>query len=693
MGKRKKFSVDTDVSYQPQLFAGAKPKRINGFPPIRRTRTELEAEILGGGGDIGLDLEFSPRTKVPTILGLSNDRVCGAVRWDAATAQATVDAALREGRQLYAHSMVEADKDILDTALGIKTPLWMWEDSMLLHYLCNADFTQIDAKAQDESDAGSLGLMNLWTMASMYTELPFWKDCLGARCEGEICPTHDPIGYCAVDAYAGLAGGKKLMGEMKALGIPYQLYRELIELSECCLHMRERGIYIDRSYVSKLEAASDDIKDALFPTTTEGNRKIYAEFNPRSPKEIAGWFGQHGIVLDKTDKKYLFKTLEKEARSSKIGVELLLDGDLTNVPLALDALARLYKYKNAGKGLSAWFSDKYFDRNGFVHPRFIVVGTCTGRLSSSNPNFTNVVVRGFGALVRRAIVPRIPTNVILKVDASQLELRKCLHAAGYPKQLDRDAFADLVVKSEGKFEQAAKMYSMTPRDIAKSVSHAGNYGEGFKLLTGSDLQSAKTKSAIREGALLVFKDWEYCNGVVGFTGANLAKRLFGDESFASRRKALEIQEIYFSTFPIIRDWQRKVSEAAERGEIRSATGRYLRLHGDPADRFKQALAVIGQGEGADHIQALMLTFHRQNPGADLIFQVHDELVFEGPEETVKEWGRTIVEVMEGETWRLPGFRCPVNASYGKSWLEKVPKGMEAQAQALGVIPMEKLTWN
>lgn len=690
MGKRKKFSVDTDVSYQPQLFAGAKPKRINGFPPIRRTRTELEAEILGGSGDIGLDLEFSPRTKVPTILGLSNDRVCGAVRWDAATARATVDAALREGRQLYAHSMVEADKDILDTALGIKTPLAAWEDSMILHYLCNADFTQIDAKAQDESDAGALGLMNLWTMASMYTDLPFWKDCLGTKCEGEICWVHDQVGYCAVDAYAGLVGGQRLMGELKALRIPYQLYREVIELSECCHRMRETGIYVDRPFVQRLEAAADEIKLGLFPYEGEGRHRVFKEFNPKSPKEVQGWFKAHGVELDKTDKKYIFKTLEREARRAKVSVEALLDGEVENPAAALDALARLYQFKNAGKGLSAWFDDKYVDRGGFIHPRFIVVGTCTGRLSSAAPNFQNVPRVGFGAFVRAAIVPRDKGNVLLKVDFSQLELRKCLHAAGYDKALERDAFADLVVRSEGKFDKAAKMYNLTPRDIAKSVSHAGNYGEGFKLLTASDLASARTKKEIERGALLVFRDWEYCGGVVGFTGANLAKRLFGDEGWESRKKALEIQEIYFATFPIIRQWQREVGEAAERGEIRSATGRYLRLHGDPAERFKQALATIGQGEGADHVQAMMLKFHREWPGADLILQVHDELVFEGPGETVGDWGRGVIEVMEGETWRLPGFRCPVNASYGGCWLEKVPKGLEAQAEGLGVVPMRKL---
>ena len=65
-------------------------------------------------------------------------------------------------------------------------------------------------------------------------------------------------------------------------------------------------------------------------------------------------------------------------------------------------------------------------------------------------------------------------------------------------------------------------------------------------------------------------------------------------------------------------------------------------------------------------------------------------MFEGNRETVGDWGRQIVEVMEGETWRLPGFKCPVNASYGDSWLEKIPKGMEAKAAELGIVPMEKL---
>jgi len=689
LGRNKRFAhPDEHVDYQPALFKTERDT-FRKFPPLVRTGLEIDHNILRAGEDLGIDLEFSPRTKVPTILGLSTEKVCGAVKWDPVLARDTYDTCLRKGHQLYAHSMVEADKDIFDTALGIKTPLYMWEDSMILHYLCNADFTQIDAKEQDEADAGSLGLMNLWTMASMYTDLPFWKDCLESRCTGDICYKHDQIGYCAVDSYAGLVGGKKLMGELKALKIPYQLYREIIELSECCHVMREKGIYVDRKFVQMMEKGADEIKEGLFPSEKEGRRRVFKEFNPKSVKEIQGWFAAKGVELEKTDKKYLYKKLEREARKAGVGLEALLDDQIENPAEALDALARLYRYKNAGKGLSAWFDEKYTDQWGFIHPRFITVGTCTGRLSSAKPNFQNVPRVGFGSLVRRAIIPRDAGNCLLKVDFSQLELRKCLHSAGYDRQMARDAFADLVVASEGKFEKAAKLYSLTPRDIAKSVSHAGNYGEGFKLLTSGDLESKAVKSAIREGALLVFKDWEYCGGVVGFTGANLAKRLFGDENFASRRKALEIQEIYFSTFPIIRQWQQKVSETAERGEIRSSTGRYLRLHGDPSDRFKQALAFLGQGEGADHVQAMMLKFHRE-PVHDLILQVHDELVFEGPKETVKDWGRQIVEVMEGETWRLPGFRCPVNASYGDSWLEKIPKGMEAKAAELGIVPMEKL---
>lgn len=686
----KKFSISPDrAQFQPKLFNSA-PARVNAFPPILRTRAEIELNILTPvRGDVGVDLEFSPKTKVPSILGLSSEEKCGAVVWDSRLAQYAVDVALKGGVQFYAHSMVEADKDILDTALGKPTPLWLWEDSMILHYLCNADFTQIDAKAQDAADAGSLGLMNLWTMASMYTELPFWKDCLGTHCTGEICWQHDQTGYCAVDAYAGLVGGKKLLGELKALGIPYEFYREVVELSECCHKMRETGIYVDRGFVNKLEAAADEIKLGLFPFEGEGRHRQFKEFNPKSVKEIQGWFGAHGVQLDKTDKKYIYKTLEKEARKAKVGVEALLNGEVAEPAAALDALARLYQYKSAGKGLSAWFDEKYLDRAGFIHPRFITVGTCTGRLSSSKPNFQNVPRVGFGSFVRAAVVPREKGNVLLKVDFSQLELRKCLHSAGYYKELSRDAFADLVIKSGGKFEKAAKEYSLSTRDMAKITMHAFDYLEGGRVYSGAELESKTNKSAIAAGALVVYKDWEYCGGVVGFTGGNLAKRLFGDESFASRRKALEIQEICAQTFPSIRQWQRKVSEAAERGYITSATGRYLRLHGDPMERLKQALAFVGQGEGADHVQAMMLKFHR-DPVMPMILQVHDELVFEGPRETVKEWGRAIIEVMEAETWRLPGFKCPVNASYGETWLEKVPKGMEAQAAALGVMPMTKL---
>jgi DNA polymerase I-like protein with 3'-5' exonuclease and polymerase domains len=80
----------------------------------------------------------------------------------------------------------------------------------------------------------------------------------------------------------------------------------------------------------------------------------------------------------------------------------------------------LYDYKAAGKGLKAWFDDRYFHDDGLMHPRFIPTGTSMGRLSSADPNFQNIPRIGFGKRVRKAIVPRDPSLKLTKADKSQL---------------------------------------------------------------------------------------------------------------------------------------------------------------------------------------------------------------------------------------------------------------------------------
>lgn len=682
MGKRVK-QIDPDYRPEEQLALFGERRQENPFPPIYRDELGIRRILERSRDGIGLDLEYT--NKKPTILGIANDEECAAVRWDPVLAQLVVDHANTTGQTLVAFAGVGADRPVLEKALGVRLPLEKWDDSMLSHYLTHMELCKAPGKTEDDDDTGAMGMMNLWTAASFATDLPQWKEHDQNRCattNPHPCPKCDVWAYCAIDSWAGLQVQRVCFKEMENRGTPHKLYRELMELSEMCQEMEDQGVLVDMEHIGRLEEAANDRKEILFPIVEiDGGGEGYKYFNPKSPKQIQDWFAARKINLKSTDKKIIKGELRKLARKSGFGDLEELEKAEEVLSETLDALYRLDQFKEAGKGLKAWFDSRWIGRDGLIHPRFIVTGTSTGRLASAKPNFQNVPARGFGAEVRRAVVSR-PGTKLLKADKSQLELRMCLALAGVdPKTIAGDAFTWLVGKAGTAFTEAANRYHMSERDIAKSVSHGGDYLEGIEILRPHDFD-ARRLDEIDRGALKVYtkkympglkRDWEYGGGVVAFTGANLAERLFGNKTVESRIKALAIQEdIYFKNFPMLREWQQKVLEEVERtGGVRLETGRFVRLpditSDSPKENAKIAVAIKGQGNSAEHIISAMLTYHQM--GVVPILQVHDELVFEVPLEWEARQMREFLQPMMVEDWRLPGFIGPIKAKVGPNWLD------------------------
>jgi hypothetical protein len=203
------------------------------------------------------------------------------------------------------------------------------------------------------------------------------------------------------------------------------------------------------------------------------------------------------------------------------------------------------------------------------------------------------------------------------------------------------------------------------RDVAKTLFHAGNYFEGIQVLNGKDIE--RRKKEIEVGALKVFTDWEYAGGVVAFTGANLAERIFGDKTWESRKKALEFQELVFREFPEIRNVHRAVTrEIDEHSAVRSLTGRYLALYGSPEDNAKMGAAFKGQGGGADHVISVMLRYHRELQEFPMLM-VHDELCWIIPRRWSEGQAKDFLRIMVEPTERMHGFYCAIKAKRGPNW--------------------------
>ena len=619
---------------------------------------------------IGLDLEFNRKGK-PSIFGLGVDDRAAACSWDDSLAKML----MKGGGKLVGHAVIAADKPVLDGALGEESPLDRWEDSMITHFLCNSNFAAAPGKGEDDDDATALGLMNLWSMSALYTDLPQWKECRGMTCNGP-CPTHKVFDYCAVDAWSGLISFQETLKEMKQKRIPYDFYRELVELADIAQRMQVQGVKVSKDRIKDIQTKLDIKKDGLFPHDIEGRKKVYHPFNPKSSPQIIDYFAGKGIVLRTSDINEITKALEKISR--KLGV-LSLDGLAEKIsvdPAGVNErvrgaveLFKLYTYKESGKGLKSWFDEKYITKDSVVHPRWIVTGTSTGRWASSKPNFTNIPKEDE---IRSIIVAQEGCQII-KCDFSQMELRVCLYESGFNvTKLVGDPFKSLVVKAGDMFNRAAEIAGRSTREVAKSVSHASSYCEGLQVLMPEDLVRSSITKEVEYGARLLFRDWDYAGGLVSFTGANLAERLFGSKTLEHRKMALQLQELYFAEYPftLIRPWQKKISHMIQdRHYIQSKTGRYLDLDGTPDENLKTACAFIGQGQGSDFVQEKILDYWRNNKLLWTMF-VHDEAVFDYiPQEWDSKKVGEFLLPFTTESKRFPGFVCPFKVKVGPSWGE------------------------
>lgn len=741
-------------------------ERLTKFPVVENGYHAVLSVIAAAReeGRLGYDLEYS-EVSGPTIIGVGSRHRAAAAGWNPLLGRAVLDA----GVPISAYAGIGADKPVSEKALGVNTPLDLWEDPMLKHYIVRPDLASVakSTYGEDRDDAHVMGMMNLWVATSLLHDLPNWKRCLSeldssgqpvnaALAEicvstDRACPVHKPFDYCALDAWCGLVDDYALDEQMAVLGIPREYYEWTRKKAFYCWRMQwdpERGLEVDRETAEAIDEAIRTKKNALFPArfVWDGKerekktgfwRGVYSDgserraekraslpkvgtgvngaeppklvsweklvevsrvpgprlkkprvvweapFNPNSPQAALAWFAQQGILLrdrggkPSMAKPILLAVLERRLRpyglaldpqTGVVGSTIGDDADDVTLPYELDMLVRLGQKTILGKGLKSWVNTDYI-YNGRFRPRFIVTGTSTSRLSSAKINAQNIPARGFGVEVRKIIVAR-PGFCLVKADASQLEFRVMLWLAGKDPALSDGAFEQLVTDSAGKFEAAAKLNNMKPRDISKSAVHAGDYAEGLKLLTERELSATKLLADRGAGALVVYDGrdgmplWTFRGRVVCFTGANLAERLFGNRTREARARANEIQQVFFNRFPAIRELQMKITRDIEDSyEVRLRTGHRVELYGrTPEDDIKYALALSGQGHGAVYINEGLLRFGAAGVVVDL--QVHDEVLLtshirpEVPDDEVLRFMLPLVQ----ESRYMPGFSCPAKVA-------------------------------
>jgi DNA polymerase-1 len=272
-----------------------------------------------------------------------------------------------------------------------------------------------------------------------------------------------------------------------------------------------------------------------------------------------------------------------------------------------------------------------------VHTCFAQTIASTGRLSSVDPNLQNIPIRTEdGRKIRKAFVaPKGRT--LLSADYSQIELRLVAHVADVKR-----------------LKQAFK----NGEDI-----HAATASEMFNVpIEGMDPMVRRSAKAINFGI------------IYGISGFGLARQLG-----IPRGEAQSYIEAYFAKFPEIRAYMEETKAGARRqGFVTTLFGRKIFTPGindkNPNMRgFAERAAINApiQGGAADIIKRAMIrlpaALRAAGLEADMLLQVHDELVFEVPNGELEAAKPVIKSVMEGAaSLSVP---LTVDVGTGHNWAE------------------------
>ncbi len=374
-------------------------------------------------------------------------------------------------------------------------------------------------------------------------------------------------------------------------------------LSAVLAHMEITGIHVDAATLkemgSKLVEREAELEQAIYQEAGE-------EFNINSPKQL-------GVILFEKMKLPVIKKTKTGYSTAVDVLEKLAD----RAPIVQDILA----YRQISKLQSTYITGllKVIHQDDQkIHTRYLQTLTATGRLSSVDPNLQNIPVRlEEGRQIRRAFTPSAPGWKIFSSDYSQVELRVLAHVTG-----DKNMQADFLA---GKDIHAA---------TAKRIFHLQSEDE----VTPNMRRQAK---AVNFGI------------VYGISDYGLAQNIH-----VSRPQAHEFIQSYFKEFPGVEKYVHDIVELAkQQGYVETLTHRRRYLPEIHAKSFTQrsfaertAMNTPIQGSAADIIKIAMIRMEKalkeRGLKARMLLQIHDELVFEAPEEEIATLEELVPSIMD-----------------------------------------------
>jgi DNA polymerase-1 len=387
--------------------------------------------------------------------------------------------------------------------------------------------------------------------------------------------------------------------------------------------MERYGVLIDPELLNK---QSVFLGKRLHELEQQAHKEVGQPFNLASPKQL------QEILFDKLGLPIVEKTPSGQPSTAEnVLQELALSYPLPKIIMEHRTLSKL----------KSTYTDKLpleiNSKTHRVHTSYQQAVASTGRLSSTNPNLQNIPIKTEeGRKIRQAFIA--PKNYkILSADYSQIELRLMAHLSQDKSLLSA-------------FENGLDIHTATAAEI---------FNIPLEQVTSEQRRGSK---AINFGL------------IYGMSAFGLAKQLD-----VSRDEAQKYIDTYFARYPSVKDYMENTKKFAHHhGYVQTLLGRRLYLPDINARNLmrqkgaeRAAINAPLQGTAADLIKIAMIRLSNwiktELPSAHMVMQVHDELVFEVPEDKIEILKTSVKNIMENAiTLSVPLL---VSVGVGNNWDE------------------------
>ena len=430
--------------------------------------------------------------------------------------------------------------------------------------------------------------------------------------------------YAAEDADVTFQLYEVFSPQLKKENLEELFHKVEMPLMKILAKMELAGISLDTDWLSResvdLENDLRELEQKIFELSGE-------EFNMNSPKQLGE------ILFEKLK-------LDPKAKKTKTGQYSTSEEVLQKLAYKHEIIQYILKYRTYQKLKSTYVDalpSEIEPKDNRVHTTFSQTTAATGRLSSLNPNLQNIPIRtARGQQIRGAFVAEEGKKII-SADYSQIELRLIAELSGEDNMIK--AFQngeDIHASTASKlFKIPLDQVDKTQRSQAKTVNFGIIYGQGAFALA--------------------------------------------EQTGLSRTEAKQMIDSYYENYPKLKIFMtEQVEKARKNGFVETILGRKRHLKDINSNNFvvrghaeRNAVNAPIQGSAADVIKIAMIDINKAlSEGGfktKMLLQVHDELLFEVPEEEIEPIKVLIKEKMESAVkTKVPLI---VEVGVGNNWLE------------------------